>query len=137
MAGEPLLSPADLAALRADHQLTMRDTVTIRKPGTGWVYDPVTDTEWPAPGVVVYAGPGRVQSANRAASTVQAGTQTVTVGDMVGAVPYTVTEMAPDQTITVDVSDDPGLQGRTFVIATVEASTFATARHFYATSNLG
>ena len=124
-----MLTVAQLAQARAAQEAIMTATCAIHEPGEGWIWDPDTQTEVPAPGAVVYAGPCRWQRAADA-QVVVAGEQGLTVGRYVGAIPWHVVDVTDKMTLEVTASDDPALLG-SYALTEVEASSFVTCRRLH------
>lgn len=127
-----MITAAELAGLRADHEEMMRDRGTIHTPDGPPAWNPDTQRTEPRPGQLLYTGRIRVQASQSRTGEQTAGQQQITTGLFVCAVPWTVTDLMPGCVVRVTDSHDPRLVGRRLQITDVQASTFATARRFFA-----
>lgn len=125
-----MLTAADRAQMRADHEALMESTGTVTRPGNGWVY--VDGVEQREPDETIYTGPLRLQRATRSSGFTPAGAETLPVASYVGAVPWDVTGVTVGDVVTITASDDPAAAGRRFTITDVEHNPLAvTARRFH------
>lgn len=131
-----MITDADRAVMRADHEALMLSTVTIGR-SLGWVYDPVAGTETQQVEGPYYTGRGKVQSRSVTDRATQAGGQTVTIAEIAVAVPWEVAAVEPGHVVHVTDSPDPGLTGRTLIVQSVAVNDFLSARLLTCTLNQG
>lgn len=141
-----MLTEAEIAGMRQTTASALPDWCEVTR-GTGeWVLDPVTlVTEPDEDAVVVYAGPCRVRPQGAQEQEVQVGDLHETTAPYVGTLPATVADAilyAPsgltvegdpndvvvDDYLTVTVSTDPSMTGRSFQLAHVGWSTWQLDR---------
>lgn len=103
------------------------DTCTIRDLGAAPIFDRETLAETFTPGDVVYTGRCRIRPES-AASMAEIGGGPVYTGRYQLTLPFTALGLKIDQTVTIDTSDDPALEGATFRIVDTLAGSDASHR---------
>ena len=121
---------AALPELRAQAESMMRDSCTIRAPGTAGAWDEATGTYAVVPGVVLYAGHARVRRPNTAEREATAGEADWTVLGAVVSIPVGVdTDVPVKAVVTVDHCEhDPALTSRVFTVVGPHSQSHGTAR---------
>ena len=118
---------AALPGMRAAAESLMVDSVRVERPGL-----PVTDPETgdvTTPSVVVYVGPGKVQSTLPQAAHPVAGEHQFTVQQASVHVPVSAGPvMVGDLVVPVAVVHDAALVGRVFRVKELLHKSFATAQ---------
>jgi hypothetical protein len=105
----------------------MTDVCTIERLGAE-VFDPETGTSTPAR-TLVYAGKCRVRpQPGIATRDVRTGENIIGTHAPLVSIPYTVTDIAGGDVVTVTQSMDPGLVGRTLVVQVVSEGSQISAR---------
>ncbi len=116
----------------------MIDTCTITRPGAGaGTFDPVTGETTSAARASVYTGRCSVTPREVVGQERTAAGQVITVDMVDVAIPYGVTAVEVDDTVTVTASLDPDLVGRALVVQSVRAYTTATARRLVCVDDQG
>lgn len=123
------VSAAGLDRIQARAEQILTDTVTItRASGV-----PTTDRNTLAvttPTTTVYTGPALVtaESGDEGSGDEQPGRRVRTVTDYRARLPITAEGLAVGDTVTVDTSDDPDLDGAEFHITAVLAQSYHSTR---------
>ncbi len=116
----------------------MIDTCTITRPGAGaGTFNPATGETAPAARATVYTGRCSVTPRDSVGQEQPAAGQMITEAMVDVAIPYGVTAVEVDDTVTVTASLDPDLIGRELVVRSVRAYTSATARRLVCTDDQG
>lgn len=112
------------------------DTCTIRHPGgTAGTFDPETGNTPTVPYPAHYSGPCAAEDDPTAARELLVAEQEVTLAVTVVRVPWSVTDVAEGDLVTVTDSADPVLVARgEMTVTDVQASTSATYRRLLCTS---
>lgn len=111
------------------------DLGILYRPGpTAW--DPDLNTEAPT-WTVVWSGPCLVETPGTAGTEAEAGEQRLSVQPFQVTVPLSVTDIRPDDHLTVTDSADPRLIGRPLQVTRVQAASLAQYRVFTAIDNQG
>jgi hypothetical protein len=111
-------------------QVQLRDTCTIRRQGSGVVYDDETGVTTPA-WTALYDGPCRMKQPNAQASSSRVGEATVLLQQPEVHLPMSAPLMRPGDEITITGSaNDPASVGRVFIIRDIPAHANATARRY-------
>ncbi len=106
----------------------MQDSCVINVESAGLVYDPTSDTDVPAAGAQLYAGPCRVKPAPTD-RVVEAGAQTVSLFPFTVSVPVDATAYSIGDLVTVTACVlDPALVGKVLRVRQVLAGSHLTAR---------
>lgn len=94
----------------------MSSTCTIARPNQG---EPTTDPATGAvtfPSTVVWSGPCRVRQPGMWGRTGEAGGEQIAPTTFRLSIPFAVSDVRRDDTVTITASPDPALIGRTFVV---------------------
>lgn len=126
----------NLRAAQRRAELLMTSVCEVRAPGSGWVFDPTTEQDEPAPGPLVYEGIVRVRPA-REARNLQAGAQDISTQQYEVTVPLAALGIEVGHTLTVTVSGDPYLVGRPLTVTAVSGQSIGYQRRLTALDNLG
>ena len=116
----------------------MVDACTITRPGAGvGTFDPVTGETGAVARATVYTGRCSVTPREVVGQDRPAAGQVITVDMVDVAIPYGVTAVEVDDTVTITASLDPDAVGRDLVVQSVRAYTTATARRLVCVDDQG
>ena len=120
---------ATLPELQAHAESLMVDTATITRHVDGWVIDPETGYEVPAPPLTVYEGKAKVASYQPYETAPDVGGQTVVTQRYYVHVPVTAGPFEVGDLVTITASANaPSTTGRTFRVAGLHEKTWQTAQ---------
>lgn len=118
-----------LPQLQAQAESLMVDTCTITREGEGWVVDPDTGREVPAPPTTVYEGKCKVQTYEPHERTPDVGGSTEVIQRYHVHVPVTAGPFEVGDVVTITSgANDPTTSGRTFRVAGLHEKTWQTAQ---------
>ena len=116
----------------------MADTVTIREAPTLGSYVDTTYEHPQVPGTVVYTGRAVIVPIPRRDARIrEAGEEPLTFRQFYVGLPNTVTAVRVDHELTVDVSADGYLDGRTLRVTEIQGGTGAPFRRLVAEDEQG
>ena len=120
---------AVLPELQAAAESMMVDTCTITREGAGWVKDPVTGRDVPAPPTTVYEGRCKVASYQPYEATPEVGGMTEVLQRYAVHVPVTAGPFEVGDLITITAgANQPTTRDRTFRVAGLHEKTWQTAQ---------
>lgn len=117
--------------------LSLSDRCTIARAADDATFDTAAGVYTPAGTVQVYVGPCRVVSNAVDDRTVLVVDERRAIRSTVVVLPFDVDDVEVDDVVTVTVSDDGRLQGRSLRVTGVEVDSAATARTLYCEDDLG
>jgi hypothetical protein len=118
--------------------VTLVDRCEVRRGGGNQVYDPVTQTYTPSPGVLVWSGPCRIRSGGTIGGNEQeVGEQIITLRAYRATLPLEAVGIEVDDRVTVTQSCDPQLLAVPFRVADSQAGTDAKFRTLILEAALG